>query len=160
MIRSSILVTAVLSAVLAVGCDKAIDDQTKANAAQAEANGKIGAANKEADQKGQAAQSEADKKIADANANFMKLREDYRHKTTTNLVDLDHKVDLLEAKSRAATSATKPDLDANLKQIHTKRTAFDADYKTIESASATTWDDTKTRLDKELTELTTLVDKA
>jgi flagellin-like hook-associated protein FlgL len=161
MTHPSILATAVLAAVLAAGCDKAIDDQTKANNAQAEANDKIATATKEADQKILAAQAEADKKTADANASFMKLREDYRHQTTNNLVDLDHKVGVLEASSRSASAnKAKFDLDANLNQIHTKRAEFGADYKSIEAASAMTWDDTKTRLDKEWTELKALVDKA
>src|ERR1700689_2770983 len=102
MTQTSILATAILAAVLASGCDKGIDDQTKATTAQAEANDKIATATKEADQKILAAQAEADKKTADANASFMKLREDYRHQTTTNLVDLDYKVGVLEATSRSA----------------------------------------------------------
>jgi hypothetical protein len=161
MTHHSILATAVLAAALALGCNKAIDDQTKANNAQTEANDKIFAATKEADQKIAAAQAEADKKTADANANFMKLREDYRHQTTNNLVDLDYKVGVLEGNSRAApANKSKVDLDANLNQIHLKRAEFGADYKAIETASAVTWDDTKARLDKEWTELKALVDKA
>jgi hypothetical protein len=160
MTHHSILATAVLAGFLAVGCDKAIDDQTKANNAQTEANDKIAAATKEADQKIVAAQSEADKKAADANANFMKLREDYRHLTANNLVDLDYKVGVLEANSRSAANKAKVDLDANLNRIHTKRSEFSADYGAIEAASAMTWDDTKARLDKEWSELKALVDKA
>jgi hypothetical protein len=161
MSHPSILATAVLATFLAVGCDKAMDDQTKANNAQTEANEKIAAATKEADQKIAAAQSEADKKAADANANFMKLREDYRHLTANNLVDLDYKVGVLEANSRsAAPNKAKVDLDANLNRIHMKRSEFSADYGTIEAASAMTWDDTKARLDKEWSELKALVDKA
>lgn len=158
--RLSILATVLASVALTVGCDKAIDDQTKVDNSLAEANNKINAANKEAEQKGLAAQAEADKKIADANANFMKLREDYRHATSNHLVDLDRKVELLEATSRAATGKTKSDLEFNVKQIHAKRAEFATDYKTIESATAMTWDDAKTRLDKELSDLNTLVDKA
>jgi hypothetical protein len=161
MTHHSILATAVLATFLAVGCDKAIDDQNKVNNAQAEANDKIAAAAKEAEQKILAAQTEADKKAADATANFMKLREDYRHLTTKNLVDLDYKVGVLEANSRSApANKAKVDLDANLNQILTKRAEFSADYKAIEAASAMTWDDTKARLDKEWTELKALVDKA
>jgi vacuolar-type H+-ATPase subunit E/Vma4 len=157
---SSILATLVLSAVLSAGCDKAIDDQMKANNSQNEANEKIAAAGKEAERKGLSAQAEADKRIAQAYASFMKLREDYRHQTANSLVDLDHKVDLLEANARGVPSKIKPDIDANLRRIHAMRTEFDSDYSRLESASATTWDDAKARLDKELADLKSLVDKA
>ena len=90
----------------------------------------------------------------------MKLREDYRHTTTVNLVDLDHKVELLATKAKAATGKTQADLDLSLKQIRSSRAEFGADYRSLESASASTWDATRTRLDKEWTELKALVDKA
>jgi primosomal protein N' len=57
-----------------VACNKASDDQQKANAAQSEANNKI-----------ENAQSEANQKIGEAQASFAKRREDYRHQTTLNL---------------------------------------------------------------------------
>jgi hypothetical protein len=157
---SSILTTLVLSSVLTVGCDKAIDEQVKANNSQNEANEKITAASKQAERKGLSAQGEADKKIAEANASFMRLREDYRHQTANSLIDLDHKVDLLEANARGVPGKIKPDIDANLRRIHAMRSEFDSDYSRLESASATTWDDTKARLEKELADLRTLVDKA
>jgi hypothetical protein len=160
MTCSTVLITSILSVLLITGCDKAMDDQTKANNSQATANEKIAAANQEANQKGQAAQAEADRKIAAANANFMKLREDYRHQTTNNLVDLDHRVDVLDAASRVSSTKNQAALEANLRQIHAKRAEFTSDYVAIETASAMTWDDTKTRLDKEMTELKALVDKA
>jgi regulator of protease activity HflC (stomatin/prohibitin superfamily) len=160
MFRSSIATTAVVSLLFTAACDKASDDQQKANAAQTEANGKIAAATTEATQKVSAAQAEADKKIAQAQANFMQLREDYRHSTTTSLVDLDKKVADLDTKANTATGKGKTDLDTNLKQIHAARDSFGADYRTLETSSATTWDATKARLDKEWTDLKALVDKA
>ncbi len=45
-----------------------------------------------------------------------------------------------------------------LTQIRSQREAFANDWKTIETASATTWDSTKTRLDKEWSELKAMVD--
>jgi regulator of protease activity HflC (stomatin/prohibitin superfamily) len=151
--------TTLLALSLAAGCNNAMDEQNKVAASQAEANDKIAAANKEADQKRQSAQGEADKTLAAATASFMKMREDYRHQTTNNLVELDHKVDVLEATSKVPAT-NKPDLQANLQQIHARRGAFATDYAALESASATTWDDAKARLDKEWTELKVLVDKA
>ncbi len=161
MIRSSInAVGLALALVLAGGCDKAADEQQKATNAQLQANQKIVEANQEADRKAAAAQAEADKKIADAQASFLKMREDYRHDTTGKLVDLDHKIADLEAKSKTSSGKKKADLDAQLTQIRAQRATFADDWKQLETASAATWDSTKARLDKEWTDLKSLVDRA
>jgi hypothetical protein len=162
MIRATIIASAALALTLTcvVGCDKAADDQNKANAAQAEADKKIADAKKEAADKSNAAQAEADKKIAAAEGDFGKRREDYRHKLQTDLIDLDKKIDNLEAKSKTATGKAKADLDANLTTIRARRTTFAQDMKALDTSTAVTWDDTKTRVDKEWTDLKALVDKA
>jgi hypothetical protein len=158
--RRALVVGAVLFAFAAAGCDGAAAEQNKANAAQKQADEKIAAASKEADVKMKSAQAEADKKIADAQAAFTKLREDYRHSTVLNLADLDKKIADLTSKAATETGKSKNELDAKLKLIGPSRDAFVADYKSIETASATTWDTTKARLDKEWTELKASVDKA
>jgi hypothetical protein len=162
MIRSCIVVCGFSALVLALasGCNKAADEQEKAVNAQTRANEKIVEANQEADKKANKAQADADQKIAEAQASFLKLREDYRHDTTEKLVDLDHKIADLEAKSKTATGKKKADLSAQLAQIRTQREAFANDWKTIETASATTWDATKNRLDKEWSDLKAMVDRA
>lgn len=162
MMRASMFVSAGLALTLAVAaCDKsASDEQQKANAAQAEADKKIAEAKKEAAEKSNNAQAEADKKIATAEGDFGKRREDYRHKIQADLVDLDKKIDQLEAKSKTATGKAKIDLDLNLAQIRARRASFAADLKSIESATAVQWDDTKARVDKDWSELKTLVDKS
>ena len=161
MIRNSMLVGAILSVSILAACDKkAEDDQSKANNAQATANEKVAEAKIEADKKINAAQAEADKKIAEAQASFGKLREDFRHKTTTDLVDLNKKIDELDAKAKKATGKTKADLDNLIPQIKAKRDAFNADFKTIDNVTAPTWDDAKARLEKEWSDLKTVVDKA
>ena len=162
MIRSSVVVCALGALVLALGsgCNKAADEQEKAVAAQTKANEQIVQANQDADKKANQAQADADKKIAEAQASFLKMREDYRHDTTTKLVDLDKKIADAEAKAKTATGKKKADLDAQLVQIRTQREAFTNDWKTIETASAVTWDSTKNRLDKEWTDLKSMVDRA
>jgi len=162
MMRSSIFVSAglALTLTLVAACDKGSDEQQKANAAQAEADKKIAEAKKESAEKSNTAQAEADKKIATAEGDFGKRREDYRHKVQADLVDLDKKIDMLEAKSKTATGKAKIDLDLSLAQIRTRRATFAADLKSIDSASAVQWDDTKARVDKDWTELKTLVDKS
>jgi cell division septum initiation protein DivIVA len=159
IMRSSLIIGSVLLVAMA-GCNKAADEKAKADQAQINANDKIAEANRDADQKINEAQADADKKTAEAQANFLKMREDYRHDVTEKLVDLDHKIADLEAKSRTATGKTKTDLDARLKQIHAERDAFVNEYKGIELASASTWDSTKARLDKSWDELKKLVDRA
>jgi len=121
MVRSSLLATTILSVVLATACHNDPTDPQKANTAQTEANEKSAAAVKEAEDKVKKARAEADEIIAAARADFMKTREDYRHTTTTNLVDLDHKVADLTAEAKRATGKKRADLDANLKQIHASR---------------------------------------
>lgn len=162
MTRSSIFASAamVLTLTVASGCDnKAADEQQKANAAQAEADRKIAEANKEATTKTTSAQVEADKKIAALEGDFGKRREDYRHKVTSDLVDLDKKIDILEAKAKGATGKAKTDLDANLPLIKSRRSAFATSMAGLETTSAVQWDSTKARMDKEWTDLKTLVDK-
>jgi hypothetical protein len=161
MIGGSILSSAMLSLVVfVIACDNAADNQAKANAAQAEANDKIAQARADADAKARAAQDDADQKIADAHANFMKIREDYRHSMTTNLTDLDKKISDLDAKDRKVTGKTKADLATSLSAIHASRDRFQADFNNLESASATTFDSAKASLDKEWSDLKSMVDKA
>lgn len=161
MTRASIFASSALALTLALaaGCDKGADEQQKANAAQAEADKKIAEANKEAQTKTTSAQVEADKKIAAAESDFGKRREDYRHKVQTDLVDLDKKIELLEAKSKTATGKAKTDLDLNLASIRKTRAAFAGDLTSVESATAVQWDATKARTDKDWTDLKAMVDK-
>ena len=162
MIRSSVVVCALGSCLFALanGCNNAAHEQEKAVAAQTKANEAIVEANQEANQKANQAQADADRKIADAQASFLKMREDYRHDTTTKLVDLDHKISDLEAKSKTSTGKAKAELEAQLTQIRARREAFSNDWKSIETASAATWDATKNRLDKEWNDLKSMVERA
>ncbi len=77
-----------------------------------------------------------------------------------NLVELDRSVADLDAKAKQSKGKAKTDLDANLKEIHSDRGAFETDYKSLETATAATWDAATMRLDKEWTHLKALVDKA
>lgn len=162
MNRISILAPAAmaLTLTLGAGCDKAADEQRRATAAQTEADKKIAEATKEGTTKTTSAQLEADKKIAAAEADFGKRREDYRHKMQGGLVDLDKKIDLLEAKSKGAKGKVKTDLDLKLAQIRTRRAAFGTSFAAIETTTAPQWDDMKVRVDKEWADLEAMVDAA
>jgi chromosome segregation ATPase len=160
MTRTSTVASAAmaLTLTLVVGCDKAAGEQQKANAAQAEADRKIAEANKEATTKTTSAQLEADKNIAAAESDFAKRREDYRHKLQSDLVGLDKKIELLEAKSKTATGKTRTNLDVNLAHIRARRGDLSADLRSVETATAVQWDSTKARVDKDLSDLAALVD--
>jgi hypothetical protein len=149
-----------LSLSLAAGCNKAQDEQRKADEARAEADEKVTEANREATDKINAAQAEADKKVADAQANFLKLREDYRHSVNEDLVKVDKNIADLDAKSQTAKGKTKTEIDAALPSIRTLRENVNTEYRSLELASALTWDDAKARVDKAVDELKKAIDKA
>jgi dsDNA-specific endonuclease/ATPase MutS2 len=147
-------------ALAAVGCNKAADEQRKADQARAEADQKVADANRDASDKINAAQAEADKKVADAQASFLKMREDYRHKVNDDLTSIDKDIANLEAKAKTATGKTKANIDAALPNIHSLRESVTTEYRSLELASAVTWDDAKGRVDKAVDELKKAIDKA
>lgn len=160
MIRFSTLAGAALAVFITAGCDNAADQQRQASAAQAEANTKINAAQNAAEETAKAAQAAANTQIADAKADFMKLREEFRHSMASNLVDLDKKVSDLEAKAMTSKGKAKMQLDANLTAIRAYRAPFGTRLEGLEQATSTTWDAAKANVEKEWTELQALVDKA
>lgn len=130
------------------GCRNATDDARAAAVATSEANEKIAAANRE-----------SERKVSEANASFLKLREDYRHKTTNNLVVLDRDVEGLAAQAKQATGKAKIDLEARLVRVRAGREAFVRHYAGLENATGVVWDSTRVSLDEEWVTLKELVDK-
>jgi len=149
-----------MSLAFSVACEKASDQQHKADEARNDANNKVAEANREATDKINAAQSDADKKVADAQASFLKLREDYRHKVNEDLVSVDKKIADLDAKAKTAKGKTKADIEAALPNIRSMRDSVNSEYRSLELASAVTWDDAKGRVDKALDDLKKAIDKA
>ncbi len=161
MIRfTTVSVCMALSLAFAAGCDRAADEQRKADEARAEADNKVMDANREATDKINAAQADADKKVAEAQASFLKLREDYRHKVTEDLVSVDKDIADLDAKSKTATGKAKAEIDAAMPNIRTLRENVSTEYRSLELASALTWDEAKGRVDRAVDELKKAVDKA
>jgi regulator of protease activity HflC (stomatin/prohibitin superfamily) len=151
---------ALAAVVSSVACDRsATEAQEKANKAQAEANKDIAEANQEAKTKITSAQVEADKKIAEAQKNFATNVENYRHEMQGKVDTLDKKLADLEIKAKKSTGKTKANIEANLPTLRTRRDAFVNDLRTIETTSATSWDATKARLDKQWTDLKDAADK-
>lgn len=148
------------AAPLAIGCDKSgADAQAQANSAQASANRDIANATNEANAKINEAQAEADKKIAAARADFATTREDYRHQVQTQLDALDKEIAQLDAKAMTATGKTKADINARLPALKAQRAAFVNDVRSLDTTTATTWDATKARLDKEWADLKSAADQ-
>ncbi len=142
------------------GCDKAADEQRNADQARAEADRKAIEANREATTTINAAQADAEKKVADAQASFLTMREDYRHKATESLIEVDKDIAQLEAKVKTLKSKTKAELEARLPNLRTQREAVTNEYKSLELSSALTWDATKARVDKAIDDLKAAVSKA
>jgi predicted aminopeptidase len=157
---STVSVCMALSMAFAVGCNKAADEQRKADEARTDADNKVVDANREATEKINAAQAEADKKVADAQANFVKMREDYRHKVTEDLIKIDKDVAGLDAKVKTATGKAKAEIDSQLPSIRSLREAVSSEYRSLELSSALTWDDAKGRVDKAVDDLKKAIDKA
>jgi chromosome segregation ATPase len=161
MIRFTTLSTCIaLSLVSAVGCDKAVDEQKKADEARTDADKKVTDANRDATDKINAARAEADKKVADAQAGFLKLREDFRHQVTGDLVAVDKSIADLDAKEKTAKGKTKTQIDAAMPNIHTLRDSVMTEYRSLELSSALTWDASKARVDKAVDDLKKAIDKA
>ena len=66
----------------------------------------------------------------------------------------------LESKDKTATGKTKTQLDASLPNIRSLRENVNTEYRSLEYASALTWDDAKARVDKAYDELKKAIDKA
>ena len=143
-----------------VGCNRAADEQRKADEARAEADRKAAEVSQDSQQRINSAQAEADEKVAEANASFLKMREDYRHDMTQKLVELDKDIAELEAKAKSETGKAKAKIESNLPTIRQMRDDFVRDYRSVEAASASTWDATKERLNKSWDELEKAVDRA
>jgi hypothetical protein len=146
MIRSvSISLAAALIGIGALGCNKAVDEQKKADEARSDADKKVGEASNEAAEKINAARAEADKKVAEAQANFLKMREDYRHKVTQDLVSVDKDIADLDAKTKTATGKTKAQIEAALPGIRSLRENVSSEYRSLEFSSALSWDSAQAR---------------
>ena len=129
-----------------VACDKpGVEEQQKEQkAAQDNADQQNRAARESA-----SAQADMNQKVTSAQADFDKTRESYRHEKQTDMDDLDAKIAKLEANQKTATGKAKADLDAKLPSIRAQRASFGADFRSIQTSTASTWDDSKARLDKE-----------
>ena len=146
--------------VLATGCNRAADEQRKADEARAEANEDISEAQREANLKIQSARDEASKEVAEARNDFTEMRDAFRKDRNEKLAELDKDIAELETEAKTATGKKKTELDAELPQIRTQRDAFVKEYSSLDTATAATWDAGKERVEKAWTNLKKAVDDA
>lgn len=91
---------------------------------------------------------------------FGKARDDYRQQKQKDLAVLDVGIADVDAKGKVATTHGKGELDAMVTTLKAQRSAFAADLDTLDRASASDWDATKARLEKEWADLDAAADKA
>lgn len=156
--RIPLFAVSIAALALASGCNRAADEQRKADEARAEANEDANEARRDAQLKINSARDEANEEISEASRNFNKLREDYRHDMDEKLVELDKDIAELDGKLSTATGNARTELQAKLPEVKRQREAFMAEYRSLENASAATWDATKERVDKAWNELDKSVD--
>ena len=153
---------ATLATVLVLAaCEKSgKDTQEKVDNAQAQAQTEITNAQIQANDKTNAAQAKADQKIAEAQSDFEKTREDFRHTMQSNLDSLDKQLADLGAQTLTATGTKKVDLTNKASSLRVQRETFAADVKSLDSATAATWDATKARVEKEWSSIKSTTDKS
>jgi hypothetical protein len=162
MFRS--IVFAVVALVTCAACQRNPQaEQQKADQAQREAAQKQGQGMpglRGSNVETTSGQVEADKKSAQAQADFAKTRDDYRHDLQMRLDDADKKIMMLEAKEKAARGKALADIKNALSDIRARRDSVSNDRAMLDSATAHDWHDVKARIDQELDGLDKAVSRA
>jgi len=134
---------------MSFGCETAKDNQKDAIQAQQQANEKIAEVRSEARDQVVNAQAKAAVGVAEAQANYEKLREDFRHDINTKLVALDEKISKAEAKASKEAGEARANLTAKLAALRTRRAEFAANFEALKDTNVNTWDSAKlSELDK------------
>jgi septal ring factor EnvC (AmiA/AmiB activator) len=159
MTRASALAAPVLALVLVAACGKIADPECQNPRVMAEASARVVAAQTDAEAKTDHARAQAEHEVEEAKARFVQLR-DYFHSTTTKLFAIDKKIAEVEARAKTPAGHGNADLEGTLKRLHAGRDRFTSDFEALETTLPATWADTKARLDRELSDLQTIVDDA
>lgn len=160
MINTRILATTLLCVLVAPACRKTPHQQRQGVSVPNVTNDQSAGTDTVDGLEAKNAALRAQQRSAQVQANFMQQREAYRQKVAESLSDLDRKVAILEGKAKHADGKARNTLEMGLTQIRADRFAFIDDYKSLDTATSTTWDSTKARLDKEWTQLSSLVDRS
>ena len=153
-----------LAAVIAIAlsaCERTgRENEERMNAAKLDLEKKTNEAKQESTTKITSAQAEVDKKIAETNADFVKMREDYRSKLTSKFADNDKTIQKLEATQKTATGAAKAQLEAALPDIRAKRDTLRRDMGQIDAVTMPNWDAAKSQLDSDMDGLKAALERA
>ena len=158
-----------------------LDQKTKAEQAQLEANEKIAQATLEAQQKASAAHLEANAKIAQANATVqgetskaqqianqdirqandatLKLRNDYQVEASKSVTQIDNKIDGLKVKSLSSRPKTQERFESMMPKVVAQRSTVNDDLANLPTQTAQSFATFKTKTDKDLTDLRKMVDE-
>jgi hypothetical protein len=140
-------------------CETAKDTQNDANSAQDSANRKVAEVNAAANQEIVLAQAKADRGIAEANAGFQKLREDFRHEMTAHLAKLDETLAKADAKLATQKGATRAKIAAEIPVVRAERDKFAKKFEETKDATATTWDAVAASLKEDWSHLEALAER-
>jgi hypothetical protein len=105
----------------------------------------------------QGARSAAEKTVSAARADFETTRENYLHARRLDLIDLDRRIEDLEA---APPAGAKADIRARLLAIDAQREAFGRHMWSLETTTPAAWDAATKKLDQEWDALRRAVDTA
>jgi hypothetical protein len=135
---------------LAVGCNNdPAAAQKEADQAQARATGQQ-SDQVQAQANEMKAQGVADQKQAQATQAITTAKQDQRNTFNTLLTNLDKRETDLKADKLTAKAADLASLDAKLAEVSMQRTVIVGDVKTLDGATAETWDPLKTRFEKDV----------
>jgi hypothetical protein len=116
-------------------------------------------AQRKADEKAAKAQSEADKEKAEATASLDKTRAEYKSKIQKALDDVAKRTRDVEARLTQPGAKQRPHAHDALKTVHEKSDVVRADLRHLDTATASTIENVKSKVDKDVDELKKAVDQ-
>ena len=136
-----------------------LEAQQKANAAQLEANAKITQANATVQSEATKAQQVANQDIRQANDATLKLRNEYQVETSKSVTRIDNKLDGLKVKSLSVRPKTKERFESMMPKVVAQRSTVNDDLANISGQTAQSFASFKTKTDKDVTDLSKMVDE-
>ncbi len=80
-------------------------------------------------------------------------KEEYQKKAETELNELDHRIDELKAKTEKASAKAKAAMDQQMAELRKQQEVARQKLEELKGASASTWEETRKKLDAAIEEL-------
>lgn len=158
MMYRSLVVATRLCALLAFACGKTPGHQDRHGFSEPYvANDVSGAGESTSSLNAKPAEGEVALGTDQAQLDFVKLRDAFRQTVGADLTTLDRKIAVLEGKAKYTSGRAKNKLETSLTQIRADRYTFMNDYKSLDTATRSSWEAAKEHIDKEWNALTDLV---